>query len=279
MPFNDTSAGLQWYINTDYESNYNVRDVWKMNYTGAGVEVTVVDDGLDPTHFELSRNYQYAATGTKSSVLSLVPPHNKAFVPKLQENMLRTLTSLYDQECFNMNFVELLNACENIELSIEEKECKAVEKATRQQAQSKHWMSYIAGLYYQVQAQIFIADVEYCDFVVWTDKEVTIERMYPDVVFWKQTVTKASTFFSVRVLPELVGKWFTRPAFIQSNVEDDKSDGESGPWGYCQEEIEDSTIIGCDNGQCKIGWFYMECLRIEKAPSGQWFCPSCRVSR
>ena len=43
--------------NTDYESNYNVRDVWKMNYTGAGVVVTVVDDGLDPTHFELSRNY------------------------------------------------------------------------------------------------------------------------------------------------------------------------------------------------------------------------------
>ena len=88
---------------------------------------------------------QYAATGTKSSVLSLVPPHNKAFVPKVQENMPRTLTSLYDQECFNMNFVELLNACENIEISIEEKECKAVEKATRQQAQSKHWMSYIAG--------------------------------------------------------------------------------------------------------------------------------------
>ena len=43
--------------NTDNESHYNVRDVWKMNYTGAGVVVTVVDEGLDPTHAELKRNY------------------------------------------------------------------------------------------------------------------------------------------------------------------------------------------------------------------------------
>ena len=57
----------------------------------------------------------------------------------------------------------------------------------------------VTAVYYQVQAQIFIADEEYCDFVVWTDKEVNIERIYPDVVFWKQTVTKASTFFSVSV--------------------------------------------------------------------------------
>ena len=28
-----------------------------MNYTGAGVVVTVVDEGLDPTHAELKRNY------------------------------------------------------------------------------------------------------------------------------------------------------------------------------------------------------------------------------
>ena len=42
--------------NTDYESHYNLRDVWKINYNGAGVVMTVVDEGLDPTHAELSRS-------------------------------------------------------------------------------------------------------------------------------------------------------------------------------------------------------------------------------
>ena len=43
--------------NTDHENHYNVKDVWKMNYTGAGVVVAVVDEGLSPTHPELSKNY------------------------------------------------------------------------------------------------------------------------------------------------------------------------------------------------------------------------------
>lgn len=50
---------IPWTLskNTDHESNFNVQDVWKLNYTGAGVVVAVVDEGLDPTHPELSRNY------------------------------------------------------------------------------------------------------------------------------------------------------------------------------------------------------------------------------
>ena len=43
--------------NTDHENHYNVKDVWRMNYTGAGVVVAVVDEGLDPTHPELKKNY------------------------------------------------------------------------------------------------------------------------------------------------------------------------------------------------------------------------------
>ena len=34
-------------------------------------------------------------------------------------------------------------------------------------------------------------------------------------------------------------------------------------------------MIACDNEQCKIGWFHINFLRIEKVPRGKWFCPEC----
>ena len=43
--------------NADQENNYNVKEVWKMNYTGAGIVVAVVDDGLSKGHPELRKNY------------------------------------------------------------------------------------------------------------------------------------------------------------------------------------------------------------------------------
>ena len=36
---------------------YNVLDVWRMGYTGKGVVVSVVDEGLDKNHKELKQNY------------------------------------------------------------------------------------------------------------------------------------------------------------------------------------------------------------------------------
>lgn len=35
----------------------------------------------------------------------------------------------------------------------------------------------------QVQCELFCAKWTYCDFVVWTEKEVNIEQIYPDNAF------------------------------------------------------------------------------------------------
>lgn len=48
------------HINFQMRDNgptYNVLDVWKMGYTGRGVVVGVVDDGLEKDHPELKDNY------------------------------------------------------------------------------------------------------------------------------------------------------------------------------------------------------------------------------
>ena len=36
---------------------YNVLEVWKMGYTGKGVVVAVVDEGLEKDHKEIKQNY------------------------------------------------------------------------------------------------------------------------------------------------------------------------------------------------------------------------------
>ena len=35
----------------------------------------------------------------------------------------------------------------------------------------------------------------------------------------------------------------------------------------------------CDNELCKVKWFHIDCLRIEKVPKGKWFCPECTKER
>ena len=37
--------------------------------------------------------------------------------------------------------------------------------------------------YYQVQTQIFIYGVEYCDFVVWTTRDLFVQQILPDQEF------------------------------------------------------------------------------------------------
>ena len=68
--------------------------------------------------------------------------------------------------------------------------------------------------YYQMQQQLQICREEMeCqyggDFVVWTQKEIFIERILPDNKFWESNLPKLDNFFEVCILPEIVGKYFT----------------------------------------------------------------------
>ena len=45
--------------------------------------------------------------------------------------------------------------------------------------------------------------VEYCDFVVWTTKDMFLQRVLPDTEFWDRVVTRAILFYKKGVLPEI----------------------------------------------------------------------------
>ena len=64
--------------------------------------------------------------------------------------------------------------------------------------------------YYQVQLQMHVCKVQKCDFVVWTKSTIIIETIEKNVVFIEQKVLDAKNFFIYGVLPEIVGKWYTR---------------------------------------------------------------------
>ena len=53
----DTNLSHVNFQMRDSGPTYNVLDVWKMGYTGRGVVVGVVDDGLQKDHPELEDNY------------------------------------------------------------------------------------------------------------------------------------------------------------------------------------------------------------------------------
>lgn len=37
--------------------DHNVKEAWELGYTGRGVVVTILDDGLERTHPDISPNY------------------------------------------------------------------------------------------------------------------------------------------------------------------------------------------------------------------------------
>lgn len=68
--------------------------------------------------------------------------------------------------------------------------------------------------YAQVQTQLHVCDVEYCDFCVCLFAagragDLHVERIFKDTDFWEDCLAKAEATFQDSILPELLGKWFT----------------------------------------------------------------------
>lgn len=65
---------------------------------------------------------------------------------------------------------------------------------------------------FQVQAQMAVCNVAYCDFVVWTPLSMHIERVLGDEAFFDSVVPAAKKFFTHVIMPELFAAYFTRKA-------------------------------------------------------------------
>lgn len=95
---------------------------------------------------------------------------------------------------------------------------------------------------------------------------------------------KATEFVKYGVLPELLGKWYTRNTAVGAQETINSTCRTEDPpqtdtrFCYCKEE-KDDNLIGCDGNSCSIEWFHMKCLRIKRVPKGNWYCPDCRKKK
>ena len=144
-------------------------------------------------------------------------------------------------------------------------------------------------MHIQAQAQLFCTEANYCDFVVYTRTSLHIERIKFDKCFWETNIAKVKHFFDVGVMPELLGRWFSRPpkqpSMTQPALDPNSSHGATDEkpstsslvkYCYCHGD-EYGDMVGCDNNECLYKWFHLECLHLKSLPkSKEWYCPDCR---
>lgn len=153
---------------------------------------------------------------------------------------------------------------------------------------------YLRNYFIQVQCQLFCSNKTYCDFVVWTEKDIHIERIYPNEEFWLINVEKVKHIFITSILPELMGKFHSRTSSVQSGVEPQEPDqsvtsfslnkdtsvntGNDELLTYCYcKGPEEGEMVGCDNSECVYRWFHLKCLKLNSLPKSKfWYCPDCR---
>ena len=71
----------------------------------------------------------------------------------------------------------------------------------------------------QVEGTIAITGLKGCDLVVWTQKDMTIERIPVDEKLWTQYIKlKLQKFFASYVLPELVDPCYPDNEIVERNL-------------------------------------------------------------
>lgn len=56
---------------------------------------------------------------------------------------------------------------------------------------------------FQVQGQMALYEVQWADFVVWTTKGISVERITFDETLWQEMLKKLHSFYLNSVIPEL----------------------------------------------------------------------------
>eukprot|EP00117_Sycon_ciliatum_P037992 scpid40803/ scgid28309/ Inhibitor of growth protein 1 len=136
--------------------------------------------------------------------------------------------------------------------------------------------------YYQVQAQMFLCQAAYCDFIVYSHTDLVISRILPDTDFISGAISKVSDFFKLAVLPELVGKFFSKGFEIAAgHAASSEHAGQHEPQtGHCFcNQVKDSETVTCAGVECPVKTFHVVCLRMKGIPKRKWYCPTCRKTR
>lgn len=122
--------------------------------------------------------------------------------------------------------------------------------------------------YTQVQMQMFISRVQFCDFIVYTSKDMIINIIPYDQECIAAVLKKCEHFFKKYVLPELLTRKSSRSLT-------DCANDEENVYCICREPAY-GRMIQCSNEDCPNVWYHFPCMNIRRKPRGTWCCPACK---
>ena len=145
-------------------------------------------------------------------------------------------------------------------------------ESVNQRLQLKRTHNY----FYQVQQQLFtLPERRYSDFVVYSidsegNSHIVCDRIYPDPLHSKTVMQKLVMFWKICILPEVLGRWYTRRCDVGENFSTD-----SNAICFCKGKPS-GKVITCGNAQCHYKQFHTTCLGLDDVSiPEQWYCPRC----
>ena len=115
--------------------------------------------------------------------------------------------------------------------------------------------------YYQVQGQLVILNLPFCDFVCWAPNRMLLERIEQDDIFCEAMLSTLEIFV---VLPRVLTGQLQGPSKSQPQLYHNKPTR----FCYCHRE-EFGKMVACDN---RLG-----CVGLTAALQGEWFCTECKL--
>jgi len=128
--------------------------------------------------------------------------------------------------------------------------------------------------FYQVQTQMYVCDLSYCDFFVYSTKNHILHRVYPDKDKHEEIVEKSQLYFMHIVLPELIAKHFSLHRLPLTARLMDSSNG-SVNICYCQTPRRD-PMITCAGEKCTFKEFHCRCVGLSNTVKRKWLCDQCK---
>ena len=127
-------------------------------------------------------------------------------------------------------------------------------------------------MYYgQVQGQLPIIDMNFCDFFIRTQLVNTnvantlLVRVQLDADFVSEMIKKLNDYFFTILIPEIV-----------TRRNDVCLDNKQKNYCICNMPCFE-RMFACDRPNCKVEWYYYACVKVTRAPKGSWICPPCLV--
>ena len=165
-------------------------------------------------HEKLARDEYFKAV--KGNHQSLQLKENGLFINPNWPYIGASPDGIVECDCCSKGTVEIKYLCSHWEDSIEQAAISDTQFCLIKQGDLLH-LDHSHAYYYQIQAQLFVCNVQYSGFYIFTfgcserETNIHIEHIQKDEELWKDCITRSEHFFVTCLLPEVLGHWYTRP--------------------------------------------------------------------